>query len=235
MNEHARVIAIDGPAAAGKSTVAALLADRLNAMLFDTGSLYRAVTLAALQRGISPHDADGLAALVGDVDIALRAPSVADGRIADVLLDGEDVTWLVRTPEVDRWVSAVSAHAGVRSALLPVQRRIAANIPVVMVGRDIGTSVIPDAGVKIYLDATPEERARRRTDELVARGNDADYDAILAEILRRDHADSTRSISPLERAADAVVIATDGKSAAEAADEVVAIVQERIPQFRKSQ
>ncbi|MFM8593226.1 MAG: (d)CMP kinase, partial [Chloroflexota bacterium] len=218
MNEHARVIAIDGPAAAGKSTVAALLADRLNAMLFDTGSLYRAVTLAALQGGISPHDADGLAALVGDVDIALRAPTVTDGRIADVVLDGEDVTWLVRTPEVDRWVSAVSAHAGVRSALLPVQRRIAANIPVVMVGRDIGTAVIPDAGVKIYLDATPEERARRRTDELVARGNDADYDAILAEILRRDHADSTRSISPLERAPDAVVIATDGKSAAEAAD-----------------
>ena len=120
MNEHARVIAIDGPAAAGKSTVAALLADRLNAMLFDTGSLYRAVTVAALQRGISPHDADGLAALVSDVDIALRAPTVADGRIADVFLDGEDVTWLVRTPEVDRWVSAVSAHAGVRSALLPV-------------------------------------------------------------------------------------------------------------------
>ena len=235
MNEHARVIAIDGPAAAGKSTVAALLADRLNAMLFDTGSPYRAVTVAALQRGISPHDADGLAALVSDVDIALRAPTVADGRIADVFLDGEDVTWLVRTPEVDRWVSAVSAHAGVRSALLPVQRRIAANIPVVMVGRDIGTAVIPDAGVKIYLDATPEERARRRTDELVARGNDADYDAILAEILRRDHADSTRSISPLERAPDAVVIATDGKSAAEAADEVVAIVQERIPQLRKSQ
>ena len=228
MNPHAQVVAIDGPAAAGKSTVAALLASRLGALLFDTGSLYRAVTLAAIARGIDLDDGAALQDLVETIRIDLHPPSVEDGRLADVLLDGEDVTWAIRAPEVDRNVSAVSAHAEVRHALLPVQRRIASGAPVVMVGRDIGTVVIPEAGVKIFLNASAEERARRRTTEVIARGGEADYATVLAEIKRRDHVDSTRAVSPLEQAADAIVIETDGASAEEAAREIESIVRSRV-------
>ena len=228
MNPHAQVVAIDGPAAAGKSTVAALLATRLGALLFDTGSLYRAVTLAAIARGIDPDDGAALHDLISTIQIDLHPPTVEDGRLADVLLNGEDVTWAIRAPEVDRTVSAVSAHAEVRQALLPIQRRIASGAPVVMVGRDIGTVVIPEAGVKIFLNASAEERARRRTTEVIARGGEADYATVLAEIKRRDHVDSTRAVSPLEQAADAIVIETDGASAEEAAREIESIVRSRV-------
>lgn len=213
--DHRRVVAIDGPAAAGKSTVANALAEGLGAMLFDTGTLYRAVTLAAIRAGVAPSDGPQLAALASERHIDVEPPSTPDGRLYDVKLDGEDVTWAVRAPEVERYVSDVSAHPEVRSALLPVQRRIAHGGPVVMVGRDIGSVVVPDAGVKVFLSASLEERARRRYDELVERDTSATYDQVLDDLRARDAIDSGRAASPLRVAADAVVIDTDGLAPAE--------------------
>jgi cytidylate kinase len=207
---HERVIAIDGPAAAGKSTVARLLADRLGALLFDTGALYRAVALAALQSSVSPDDAESLSRIAAGSQISVRSPSLRDGRLYDVWLNGEDVTWSVRDPEVGATVSRVAEHPEVRGALLPLQRTIASSGPVVMVGRDIGTVVVPDAGLKIYLDATPEERARRRFREAAARGGRQSFEEVLRETLQRDAIDSGRDTAPLRPALDAVQITTDG-------------------------
>lgn len=226
-HRHRHVVAIDGPAAAGKSTVARLLAERLPALLFDTGSLYRALTLAALRAGIASEDAERLGDLARSVHIDLLPPSVADGRLADVRLDGEDVTWAIRDPGVDRAVSAVSGHPVVREALLDQQRRIAEGGPVVMVGRDIGTVVVPDAGVKIYLDASAEERARRRCEELAGRRLEPDYDAVLADIRARDASDSSRTTAPLRAAADAIRVGTDGRTIDDVAAIAERIVRER--------
>jgi CMP/dCMP kinase len=207
---HQRVIAIDGPAAAGKSTVARLLADRLGALLFDTGALYRAVALAALRSGVAPDNGNMLARIATDAQISVRPPSHQDGRLYDVWLNGEDVTWSVREPEIGSIVSRVAEHAAVRAALLPLQRRIASRGPVVMVGRDIGTVVVPDAGLKVYLDASAEERARRRFREARLRGSTQDFEAVLQETRRRDAIDSGRQIAPLRPASDAIQIDTNG-------------------------
>lgn len=222
MSSHEHVIAIDGPAAAGKSTVARLLADHTGALLFDTGALYRAVALAALRRNVSPDDGDALAQLVHGCQIEIRPPSTVDGRLYDVLLDGEDVTWKLRGPEVGAIVSAVAEKPQVRAALLPLQRRIASSGPVVMVGRDIGTVVVPDAGVKIYLDASLNERARRRYAEAAARDSGVTFQEILSETILRDTTDSDRLTAPLRAAPDAIRIDTD---AMPIADVVVAIEQ----------
>ena len=219
---HQRVIAIDGPAAAGKSTVARLLADRLGALLFDTGALYRAVALAALRSGVAPDDEKTLARIAADAQISVRPPSHQDGRLYDVRLNGEDVTWSVREPEVGAIVSRVAEHAAVRAALLPLQRRIASGGPVVMVGRDIGTVVVPDAGLKVYLDASAEERARRRFREGSQRGSSQDFEAVLQETRRRDAIDSGRHTAPLRPASDAVQIDTDGVPV----DRIVAEIEE---------
>jgi cytidylate kinase len=224
---HRHVVAIDGPAAAGKSTVARLLAERLPALLFDTGSLYRALTLAAIRAGIDPGDESGLVALAHRADIDLLPSSVADGRLADVLLDGQDVTWLIRSPEVDAIVSRVSGHGKVREALLAHQRRIASAGPVVMVGRDIGTVVVPDAGVKIFLDASDIERARRRYTELRERGEDVSLDWVLEDIRRRDEIDSTRAIAPLRAAEDAIRFGSDGLTIEQVVDGLEAVVRAR--------
>lgn len=216
-SDHSRVVAIDGPAAAGKSTVARRLADRLDAMLFDTGTLYRALTLAALRRGVPVTDGPALAALAAERHLDVVPPSTADGRLYDVLLDGEDVTWPIREAAVDAAVSDVSAHPEVRRALLPAQRRIARG-RVVIVGRDIGTVVVPDAPVKIYLQASLEERARRRHRELADRGVDEPLEAIVRELARRDAIDSGRQTSPLRIADDALVLATDDLSIEEVVD-----------------
>jgi cytidylate kinase len=224
---HQRVIAIDGPAAAGKSTVARLLADRLCALLFDTGALYRAVALAALRSGISPGDEQSLARLAGDAEISVRPPSLQDGRLYDVSLNGEDVTWSVRDPEVGAIVSRVAEHPGVRAALLPLQRAIASAGPVVMVGRDIGTIVVPDAGLKIYLDATPQERARRRFREGVERGSTQSFDAVLRETLNRDAIDRGRDTAPLRPAQDAVQINTDGRPVDRIVSEIESLARTR--------
>lgn len=218
--DHARVIAIDGPAAAGKSTVARLLAERLGAMLFDTGSLYRAVTLAAIRHRVPFGDGPALAELAGERHIDVAPPSALDGRLYDVLLDGDDVTWDIRDQAVEAAVSQVAAHPEVRAALLPVQRRIAAGGAVVMVGRDIGTVVVPDAAVKVYLEASPEERARRRQRELVERGVEVDVAAVLADLRRRDAIDAGRAVSPLAVPEGATVIRTDGMEPAAVVDRI---------------
>ncbi len=219
--DHRYVVAIDGPAAAGKSTVARLLADRLGAMLFDTGVLYRTVALGALRVGVKAHDAASLAALALDADVHVAPPSSDDGRLYDVWFNGEDVTWEIRQPEVGAVVSQIAEHAEVRAALLPLQRRIASSGRVVMVGRDIGTVVVPDAGLKVYLDATPEERARRRFVESRSRGSHESLDQVVAETRQRDAIDRGRDTAPLREAPDAIRIQTDGQSI----DSVVAIVE----------
>lgn len=227
MSGHELVIAIDGPAAAGKSTVARLLADHTGSLLFDTGALYRAVALAALQRGVSPDDGDALAQLVRDCQIEIRPPSAVDDRLYDVLLDGEDVTWKLRGPEVGAIVSVVAEKPQVRAALLPLQRRIAASGPVVMVGRDIGTVVVPDAGVKIYLDASLDERARRRYAEAAARDNGVTFQEILSETILRDTTDSDRLTAPLRAAPDAIRVNTDAMPVSDVVATIERIARQR--------
>ncbi len=201
-----RVIAIDGPAASGKSTLGQALAAALGYLYFDTGVMYRAVTWAVLQRGLDPADEQAAARVANEVLIDVVPPTVDDGRQYTVYVDGVDVTWDLRRREVDASVSPVSAHPAVRAALLAQQRRIAAGGKVVMVGRDIGTVVWPEADLKIYLDASLEERARRRYRELLSRQQPADFEAVLADLRRRDQYDSQRATAPLQRAPDAVVI-----------------------------
>ncbi|MCC6627893.1 MAG: (d)CMP kinase [Chloroflexi bacterium] len=201
---------IDGPAGAGKSTVGAALAVQLGYRFFDTGLLYRAVTLAALRQGVSPTDAARLATLAGALDLTFETPTVVDGRPVTVRLAGEDVTWALRQPAVNAQVSVVSAHAAVRQALLDQQRAIARCGGIVMVGRDIGTTVLPEADVKIYLDASVAERAARRVRERQARGETTTLASERANVVERDALDSQRAASPLRVAADAVRVDTDG-------------------------
>jgi cytidylate kinase len=214
-------IAIDGPAGVGKSAVSARIAEQLGYVYLDTGALYRAVTLAAIRSALPLGSGEELADFTAALDIRVERPRIADGRQYTVTLDGEDVTWLLSTPEVDRHVSQVSAHAGVRRALLDLQRSLASG-GVVMAGRDIGTVVAPDADVKVFLTATPETRARRRYDQLRSRGMDADLSVILSEIIRRDDIDSSRAAAPLRPADDAAIVVTDGLSI----DEEVALIIE---------
>ena len=203
------IIAIDGPAASGKSTLAQHLARELGYLYFDTGVMYRALTWVGLRRGIAMEDEEQLTRLAHDLEIDVRSPSADDGRVYDVWADGMDVTWDIRRQDVDANVSVVSAYAGVRAALSAQQRRIGLRGRVVMVGRDIGTVVLPQADLKIFLDASAEERARRRHQELVARQEQASYEAILQAMQRRDRIDSTRDVAPLRAANDAVVLDTD--------------------------
>lgn len=205
-----KIIAIDGPAASGKSTIAEKLAADLGYLYFDTGVMYRAVTLAALRVLHSVQDEQLVTEIAGRVQIDVLPPRVSDGRLYDVLLDGTDVTWAIRQPEVDRNVSQVSAYSGVRKAMTEQQRRIGQRGAVVMVGRDIGTVVFPEAELKIYLDASVEERARRRHEEVSRRGQITTYEEILDAMKRRDKMDLSRVIAPLRPAADAVIVNTDG-------------------------
>jgi cytidylate kinase len=219
-------IAIDGPAASGKSTLAKKLAEALGYLYFDTGVMYRAVTWIALQRGISPSDEAQLTALAERIDIDVCPPSKPDGRAYDVLADGEDITWQIRRPEVDANVSEVSAFPGVRRSLTTQQRRIGLRGHVVMVGRDIGTVVLPEADLKIYLDASVEERARRRYEELRGRGEPADLEDILASMRRRDHIDSTRQTAPLCPAEDAHILDSDHLDVDQVLEQVKALVSQ---------
>lgn len=223
-------IAIDGPAASGKSTIGKLLADQLGYLYFDTGVMYRAVTWACLERGIAIGDEESVTRLARELRIDVTRPTVPDGRQYSVLVDGVDVTWELRRPEVDANVSPVSAYPGVRAALMVQQRRIGAAGQVVMVGRDVGTVVMPDAELKIYLDAAVEERARRRYREIVARGEPADYQAVLCGMRRRDIIDSTRATAPLCPAPDATVLDTTCMSIEEvvrAIEDLLCPVEER--------
>jgi len=219
-------IAIDGPAAAGKSTIGGLLAERLGYLYLDTGAMYRALTWMALEQGVDIADEEGVTALARTMKIAITRPTVDDGRQYTVIVDGQDVTWETRRPEVDRSVSPVSAYPGVRQVLTEQQRRIAQRGQVVMIGRDIGTVVMPDADLKVYLDASPEERARRRYLELLGRGEEADYEKILRAMKRRDRIDSNRAVAPLRAAEDAIRVDTDNLSIDEVLNTVERIVEE---------
>lgn len=203
------MIAIDGPASAGKSTLGERLAQALGYLYFDTGVMYRAVTWEALCRGIPIEDEAAVTALAEQVTIDVSRPTVDDGRQVDVSVDGRDVTWEIRRPEVDAHVSPVSAYPGVRSALSAQQRAIGLRGEVVMVGRDIGTVVLPEAELKIYLDASAEERAWRRLADLQARGCHVDYETVLEGIRLRDRIDSGRSVAPLRPAEDALYLCND--------------------------
>jgi len=203
------IIALDGSAASGKSTLGQRLANSLGYLFFDTGIMYRAVTWIALVRGVDVHNDAAISQLARDAEIDIHAPSKADGRACDVLIGNQDVTWDIRSREVDANVSIVSVYADVRKALSEKQRQIGLRGKVVMVGRDIGTVVLPEADLKIYLDASAEERAKRRYNELVARGNKANYAEILNNVIQRDHIDSTRAVAPLRPADDAVIVDSD--------------------------
>ena len=215
------IVALDGPAASGKSTLGRSLADSLGYLFFDTGIMYRAITWIALQHDLNLKDETTITELAQKAQIDIRPPSKADGRSCDVIIGERDVTWEMRDGEVDANVSVVSAYAGVRKALSEHQRRIGMRGRVVMVGRDIGTVVLPEADLKIYLDASAEERARRRFDELVARGEQADYDEILKKVIERDRIDSTRAVAPLRPADDAVIIDSDKMDAGQVFDRVM--------------
>jgi cytidylate kinase len=215
------IIALDGPAASGKSTLGLRLAGALGYLFFDTGIMYRAVTWIALQGSIDLRDEAAITALAENVQIDIRTTSKEDGRTCDVVIDGKDVTWEIRAANVDANVSVVAAYAGVRKALSEQQRRIGLRGKVVMVGRDIGTVVLPEADLKIYLDASGEERARRRHGEITARGDQADYDEILKKVIERDRIDSTRAVAPLRPAEDAIIIDSDRLDAEEVFQQVL--------------
>ena len=208
-------IALDGPAASGKSTIGELLARRLGYLYLDTGAMYRAVTWVALEQGIDIADEEAITALAESIVINIARPTVDDGRQYTVFADGQDVTWQIRRPEVDANVSPVSAYPGVRRALTDQQRQIGRQGRIVMVGRDIGTVVLPEADLKVYLAATAEERACRRHREVLERGEEADYEKVLSAMRRRDKIDSERQAAPLRPADDAIIIDTTGLSIAE--------------------
>ena len=217
-----RTVAIDGPSGAGKSTIGHALAQRIDATFVDTGLMYRALTLAALERGGDVDDGPALGELDGLPRIVVARPRPEPReRLETVRLDGRDVTPEVRRPAVDRAVSAVSRHREVRAAMLEVQRETASRDDTVMVGRDIGTVVLPDATLKVFLTAPAEVRAARRASEM---GRPDRYEEYLAEIIRRDEADSQRPVAPLRQADDALVLDT----AEHTVDETVDAIEARL-------
>ncbi len=223
----ARTIAIDGPAASGKSTAAKALAERLGYLFFDTGVMYRAATLEVLRRRVSPADEGQVVRVAESLSIDVRPASTDDGRGYDVDVDGQDVTWKIRTPEVDRHVSQVSAYPGVRQAMTRRQREIGLRGDVVMVGRDIGTVVLPEADLKVYMVAGVEERARRRQQEIQRRGQPADLAEILRDMAARDAYDSSRPVAPLRPAEDAVVLDTSDQDVDQVVERMLALVEGR--------
>ena len=214
-------IAIDGPAGAGKSTVAKALAKRLNARYLDTGAMYRAVGLYFLRRGLT-EDAAQVARLASDMDISVKF----EGDVQRMLLGGEDVTQAIRTPEAGMAASRVSAVPEVRARLVRLQQETARGIAMVMDGRDIGTKVLPDAQLKIYLTASCEARALRRYVELRGRGESPAYHEVLDDIVERDYNDSHRAASPLCRAADAKLLDTSAMTLEQVLDAAAALARE---------
>ena len=202
-------IAIDGPAASGKSAVGVALARHLGYRFFDTGAMYRAVTWLALRRGIDVHDATALAVLAVNADVAVRDTPDDAIEPTGVIVDGQDATPHLREAEVEANVSLVSRVPAVRETLVRIQRELAGAGSVVMAGRDIGTVVLPDAGLKVYLDASVEVRARRRAAQMREAGLEPNLEALMADLTRRDGIDSSRQASPLTAAPDAVIINTD--------------------------
>ncbi len=220
-------IAVDGPASSGKSTLAEKIARKLRYLYFDTGVMYRAVTYAAIEKGVPIEDEKGVVKIANAIDIDVKTASKKDGRKFDVIVDGQDVTWKIRAKEVEEQVSPVSAYAGVRQALTAQQRQIGARGRIVMAGRDIGTVVLPRAELKIFLVATPEVRARRRFLEKRKVGEKPSYEDILKGIQRRDLIDSNRKIAPLVPADDAIVINTDQLTIRQLVNRVMKLIEKK--------
>lgn len=216
----AKSIAIDGPVASGKTSVGLILAQQLGYLFLDTGIMYRAATWAVLNKGLDIFDEEAVSKMVADLGIEIEKPSVDDGRVNDILVDGVDITWEVRNQEVVDNVSQVSTYKEVRRVLTEAQRRFGLRGNIVMVGRDIGTVVMPDADLKVFLLASQEERARRRFDEEQARNPDITFEEVLENIKKRDQIDSSRKLAPLVAARDAKKIDTDGKSKDEVIEEI---------------
>ncbi len=218
---------MDGSAASGKSTIGRLLAQKLGYLFLDTGVMYRALALAAIERGIDPSDSVALGELARSVRIDVRLAPPGSGNGTAVLLDGTDVTARLRSPAVEEAVSLVSRVPAVRHALVQRQREIAQRGDIVMAGRDIGTVVLPSASLKIYLDAPVEERARRRYAEFASMGRNVTHQMVLDDLRRRDRIDSQRSVSPLRPAEDAVRIDTGGLTLEEVLQKVLVLLDAR--------
>jgi cytidylate kinase len=216
-------IAVDGPAGAGKSTIARLIAERLGLRYLDTGAMYRAITLEALRRGVDTNDEAALMRVATSVDLNISFQG-SSGNL--VYLDEEDVTELIRQPNVTAHVSAVSSHKKVREFIVALQEQIGKQGSIVMDGRDIGTVVMPDADWKFFLEATVEERARRRKIELEAQGVPVDLSELQEQIRQRDHRDSTRDNSPLRKAKDAILVDTTSLSISEVVHRLLSLIKE---------
>ncbi|MBE6771373.1 MAG: (d)CMP kinase [Ruminococcaceae bacterium] len=224
MNNSVINVAIDGPAGAGKSTVSRAAAKEIGFIYVDTGALYRAVGVNALRNGIDTKDKPAVAASLADISVDL----VFENGEQKVLLNGENVSVEIRTPPASMAASDVSAVPEVRAFLFDLQRDIAKRNNCIMDGRDIGTVVLPDAKVKIFLTASPEERATRRYKELIEKGTDVEYENVLAELIQRDYNDSHREIAPLKPAEDGVVFDTTGLSLEESVNGIIKIIKESI-------
>lgn len=217
------VVTIDGPAGAGKSTVARQLARHLGYRLLDTGAIYRAVALLAKRQGVAWTDPAGCAAIARDLDISYEF--IGDKN--HVFVAGEDVSAAIRTPEISQGASQVSAHPPVRNGLMEIQRRVAKDGGLVVEGRDTGTVVFPHAEAKFFLTATPEERARRRVAELTATGQPVDYAKTLSEIIERDERDSSRDVAPMKPANDAVLVDSSTQTIEQVVESLATIVEAR--------
>jgi len=223
----AKNIAIDGPVASGKTSVGFSLAERLGYLFLDTGVMYRAAAWAAVNAGLDIHDEQAVSDLTENIRIEIEKPSVDDGRSNDIFVNGQDVTWEIRKDYVNNNVSQISTYKQVRRVLTEQQRQFGQKGSVVMVGRDIGTVVLPDADLKIFLVASAEERARRRYEEDVKRKGQADYQQILDNMIQRDEIDSSRKVAPLVAAEDAVEVVTDGKSKEAVVEEIYQLALQR--------
>ena len=217
-------VAIDGPAGAGKSSVAKAAAKELGFVYVDTGAIYRTIALYVLRQGVDPKDAAGVEALLPQIEIGMEYTDQGQKMV----LNGEDVTGLIRTPEVSMATSTCSAIPAVRAFLLQLQRDLAEKNNVLMDGRDIGTVVLPHAQLKVFLTASPQERARRRVLQLEESGRKADYEAILRDIQQRDYQDSHRETAPLRPAEDSVLVDTSGVTFDESVRRWVELVRERL-------
>ncbi|MBQ6637833.1 MAG: (d)CMP kinase [Lachnospiraceae bacterium] len=213
-------VAIDGPAGAGKSTIAKLVAKEKGFIYVDTGAMYRAIALHLLRKGVTPDEKDRFAAECADADVTIR---YVDG-VQQVLLNGENVSGLIRTEEVGNMASSSSVDKDVRAKLLDLQRNLAKENDVVMDGRDIGTNILPNADVKVYLTASVEERATRRYKELTEKGQECDFEKIKADIKERDERDMNREIAPLKQAEDAVLIDSSDMTIEEVKDAICKLI-----------
>ena len=217
------IVAVDGPAGSGKGSITQIVAERLNLVTIDTGAMYRSVTLAMLEQNVGIDDLDKIVEIIKNIKIEFKE----EENTKKVFLNGKDVTLKIRSKEVNEFVSPVSTIKIVREHLANLQREMAKTIDVIMEGRDIGTNVFPNADVKIYLDATPEERARRRFKQNKENGIDIPFEEILKNVKERDYIDSHREIAPLKQAPEAIYIDSTGMTIDEEADEVIKIIEEK--------